>query len=669
MDLAPPPQGVTASRAPRGCPAWGAKPGNVWAYLDLGSAAAALRSVAAATANGAGDAMGALVAARAIAITTGGRDALDRAADMVRLVVGGALIAAGTSALAGTAGLVLAGFLEQSRYGVALATWWVGDAMGTVLLTPLLLAWSKGAQGCRFGRAELAALAAAALISATNENLALPLPALPLLTWAVFRFDRRVSFSMVAGVAALTVVLYAVVHPLGPPATAAYVNLQLVLAVVTVPMYVLRGALDEREQANRALQENERRFALVANAAPVLIWSGGIDGRRNWFNRRWLEFTGNSQEQEAGDGWARGIHPDDDARYQATVAEAKAARQCYRLEYPLRRHDGEYRWLLETGAPRLDGGDSVVGYIGSCVEITDHRRLEEQLRLSEERWKLALEGAGDAVWDWDYPSGQVFYSRRGRQMLGYAEDEVPSRVEEWRARIHPADRERTLARLQCHLDGRTAVFTDEHRLRCKDGTWKRILARGIVLTRDAAGRPLRVIGTHTDVTDHRREQEDLAHRERQVRKYESLCCMAGAVAHHFNTQFMAVLGNLHLARQALPGDGVAGGCIDNATTAARRAAEISSVMRTYLGQARTQYAPLELARWARDSMEVLRAAVPAAVSVETDLPDAGPVVKADAGQLHLSLTPRLWASSPDFTPARHTHPSCSPKRSSRTAGA
>jgi PAS domain S-box-containing protein len=135
----------------------------------------------------------------------------------------------------------------------------------------------------------------------------------------------------------------------------------------------------ERKLAEERLSETENRFQMMADAAPVLLWMSGTDGLCTYFNQSWLAFTGRSVEEEWGVGWAEGIHFEDFQRCMDTYMAAFNARQVFEMEYRLRRHDGEFRWILDRGTPRYGPGGTFAGYIGSCVDITDRKRLETQL--------------------------------------------------------------------------------------------------------------------------------------------------------------------------------------------------------------------------------------------------------------------------------------------------
>ena len=143
--------------------------------------------------------------------------------------------------------------------------------------------------------------------------------------------------------------------------------------------------ITERKRVEQALREGEERFRTLADATPVMVWGSDTDKRCNYCNKQWLDFTGRTIEQEMGDGWAEGVHPDDLERCLETYVTAFDARTPFTMEYRLRRHDGEYRWVLDNGVPRFDPDDTFSGYIGSCIDITDRKRAEEELRNADRR--------------------------------------------------------------------------------------------------------------------------------------------------------------------------------------------------------------------------------------------------------------------------------------------
>lgn len=266
--------------------------------------------------------------------------------------------------------------------------------------------------------------------------------------------------------------------------------------------------ITERIAAQQQLLESERRFRTVADAAPVLIWVADSDKRCVWFNKVWLNFTGRSLEQELGNGWAESVHPEDFQGCLNTYASHFDRREAFRMDYRMKRHDGEYRWIHDNGVPRFDESGNFLGYIGSCVDITDQKIALEQLQETEERWKLALEAAGDGVWDWNFVKGEITFSKRWYQIQGFEEGSIGPAIESWETLVHSHDLPLAQQKLQAHFDGITPNFTCEHRVRCKNGEYKWILGRGMVVARDLNGKPLRVIGTHSDITERKQTESE-----------------------------------------------------------------------------------------------------------------------------------------------------------------
>ncbi len=153
------------------------------------------------------------------------------------------------------------------------------------------------------------------------------------------------------------------------------------------------AVLREIEQARRraearkleaALGESEERFRILANHAPVLIWMSGTDGLCDWFNRPWIEFRGRTLEQELAEGWAEGVHPEDLAKSMHVYKSHFEARKKFHMEYRLQGADGRYRWFLDTGSPRVDASGAFAGFIGTCIDITEMKAAQGQLRLSHD---------------------------------------------------------------------------------------------------------------------------------------------------------------------------------------------------------------------------------------------------------------------------------------------
>lgn len=171
-----------------------------------------------------------------------------------------------------------------------------------------------------------------------------------------------------------------------------------------------------------------------------------------------------------------------------------------------RRNGNGHIWVREAAHAVRDENGHLLYYEGTVEDITESHKAQQELVRNEERWKLALESAGDGVWDWYVQTGEEFFSRRCKEIYGFAEDEIPNRADALDGRTHPDDIAQMQRDRRAHLDGLTAVYRNEHRILCKDGNWKWVLTRGMVISRDALGAPLRMVGTHTDISEQKQAQ-------------------------------------------------------------------------------------------------------------------------------------------------------------------
>ena len=135
----------------------------------------------------------------------------------------------------------------------------------------------------------------------------------------------------------------------------------------------------------------------LPDSFPFPVWRSGCDAKRDYFNRKWLDFTGRTLERELGNGWSAGIHPSDLHSVLRSYQDAVHVRALFETEYRLRRHDGEYRWVVDCGAPFEDAGGNFAGYIGGCYDITQRKQTEEGFIVWEEAQLLANLGS----WKWD----------------------------------------------------------------------------------------------------------------------------------------------------------------------------------------------------------------------------------------------------------------------------
>lgn len=200
-------------------------------------------------------------------------------------------------------------------------------------------------------------------------------------------------------------------------------------------------------------------------------------------------------------------HPEDRLRIFAELTTAIGLRQQFSTEFRLVLGDQAIKWVQVTNSEVARDAEGVLA-IGVAIDITARKRGEAALRERDELWKLALESSGDGVWDWYVQTGVEIFSRRILEMYGFAEGELANECEELDRRTHPDDVEQMRRDRQDHFDGLAPTYLNEHRIQCKDGSWKWVMSRGMVISRDADGKPLRMTGTHTDITA-RKQAESL----------------------------------------------------------------------------------------------------------------------------------------------------------------
>ena len=252
-----------------------------------------------------------------------------------------------------------------------------------------------------------------------------------------------------------------------------------------------------RARAESALRESELRFRTTANAAPVLIWMSGPDKRCTWFNQRWLDFVGRAIEQELGDGWCDNLHPADFDRVLDTYHAAFDARRSYEMEYRLQRDDGAWRWLLERGTPNFGPNGEFEGYIGTCIDITEHRETVEALRESRARFKTLTESLPQMIWTCTRDGYTDYLSRQWLDYTGRSEAQQLGKG--WLEQVHPDDRVKVEMQWALVV-GTGDTFDMSFRIRGVDGAYRWFKTRAVPL-RDPAGRILKWFGSNTDIEE------------------------------------------------------------------------------------------------------------------------------------------------------------------------
>ncbi len=408
--------------------------------------------------------------------------------------------------------------------------WRIGfftEALALLTLTPAVLswvntrpAWTLKSRAFYLEAATLllglSILGYVIFVAPTNSSLPVPLYSLlPFLLWSALRFGSMgVSTSMIV-VAFLSI--WGAVHGrgpfTGPDPLGNVMSLQLFLFFAATPFMVLAVLVEEQKQTERAFRESENRFRLVADTAPVLIWMSETDKLCSYFNKPWLDFTGRSIDQELGNGWAEGVHPDDLLQCMDTYTQAFDRHEGFRMEYRLRRHDGEYRWVLDIGVPRFNQDHSFVGYIGTAVDVTEHKQAEEALRQSESRFRLAAQAGKMFAYEWDAATDVIVRSEESTQILGIDVSALAT-GQQILAKVHGDDRERLLAAIGA-LSAEKPDLKISYRMVRPDNSviWVERISRAHF---DEQGKMLRIVGMVGDITERKRAEEALSSMSRRL---------------------------------------------------------------------------------------------------------------------------------------------------------
>ncbi len=265
----------------------------------------------------------------------------------------------------------------------------------------------------------------------------------------------------------------------------------------------------------KRLQERGERLAEAQRIAHIGHWDLDLVSHQlTWSDEvfRIFEFDPLTFEPSY-EGFLSRIHPDDRELVGKAYSESVSSRSGYDIVHRLLLPGERLKWVHERGRTVYGADQQPLRSIGTVQDVSEKHTAEAALRVSEQRWIMALDGAGHGVWDWNLKTNRVFYSARWWEMFGFAADEVADGLDEWKKRVHPDDLEASLAAVGAHFRGETPYYRHTHRMRHKDGGYRWILDRGMVWERNPDGSPLRVVGTHTDVT-HQKELEMELQRER-----------------------------------------------------------------------------------------------------------------------------------------------------------
>ncbi|MBI4625297.1 MAG: large conductance mechanosensitive channel protein MscL [Verrucomicrobia bacterium] len=447
-------------------------------------------------------------------------------------VIVAAVLSTTISATLGVTSLGLGGVMPWDQFAQNWRTWWFGDALGALVMAPVLLTWSRRAPVPARPFIVFEAIALALVLMAVSQfaftrGLGFRFLVFPPLIWAALRFGPRgATLGMFA---AAIIAVWHTVHDVSPFAGLAITErlhyVQIFAGVTSVTMLILAAVKREREGArDQILQHRDQlETQVLARTAELetsraelqdfldnasdLIQSVDVEGRYRFVNRAWCETLGYAPAEVAGLTMFDVIAPGQHAHCGAAFQRLLATREAQRIETEFRRKDGRSVIVEGHVNVRLKEGRPATTR-GVFRDITERRRAEEELRASRTRWQLAVTASRDGIWDWNMVTREVYASPHAKELIGFSDAELSNDFETWTQLVHPEDRPKVAGALKQHLRRATPIFECEHRMRAKDGSYRWILSRGASLF-DERGKPQRMLGAFIDITERRHTEEQM----------------------------------------------------------------------------------------------------------------------------------------------------------------
>jgi len=279
---------------------------------------------------------------------------------------------------------------------------------------------------------------------------------------------------------------------------------------------------------------------------------------------------------------------------------------------------------------------------GLMRDVTERTQAEDRLRKSEERLQSALDALDGGIWDWNVATGEVYFSARWAEMLGYEPDDIKPHLSTWEDALHPDDKPEVFRSLNDHFERRRPNYRSEHRMRTKSGAWIWVLDRGKVVRWGEDGRPLRMTGTEVDITERKRAEEERSALEAKLRlaqKMEAVGTLASGVAHGFSNLLTAIFGYTALAKTTLEQGHRAVRSLEMVEQAARQAQGVTNALLTFAHGAASEKTPLDLRRLVARQIRLIRGMLPNSVGIVESLDGQDPLwVLGNETELQQMLT-------------------------------
>jgi PAS domain S-box-containing protein len=402
--------------------------------------------------------------------------------------------------------------------------------------------------------------------------------------------------------------------------------------------------ISERKRAEMALRQSEERFALAVAGSNDGIVDWDIVNDRMYSSEQAMRIVGVESDVTVRSRaeWRDLVkyHPDDLQRMRDDLQNFLDGQSELRDgEYRVQLPSGEYRWIRHRNKCVRDSNGRPIRVAGSVSDVDAHKRAEEALRQSEERYQLVVAGSNEGMWDWDMRNETFFFSARAQELIGLDPGEPLRPCNEWWALFgyHPDDEKRVKDGLTAYLDGAGTYWDVEYRLRHHGtGDWHWYRERGVAL-RDEQGEPYRMAGSMEDITDRRNAEaarDRLEDQLRQAQKLEAIGTLAGGIAHDFNNVLAAILGYGEMAQKDAPEGTALRRHIDAAISAGMRAKSLVERILAFSRSGIGERVPVHVQSVVAEALDLIADSVPRGVRFERQLSAGDAAVLGDPTQIH-----------------------------------
>src|SRR6476661_1962441 len=572
-----------------------------------------------------GNALEALAGAWLVNRFAGGKEFCDRPQGVFKFA-----LAAGISTIIspafGVTSLALAGFANWTNYGAIWLTWWLGDATGDLVFTPLLLLWT-GASKPRWNKKEAAEVGTLLLLlvllssivfggwlEISSRNYPIAFICGPVVIWMAFRFTQRETATGIFILSAIAV--WGTLRGFGPfvgeTENQSLLALQSWTAVLAITAMALSAGMAERRRIEEALRESEANMSLAANAANLGLWVWNVPGgEERWVTEKWRQLFGFADSEPVTfDRFLEVVHPGDSERVKQVVQHILEHGGEYEIDYRITRPDGSIRWIASHGSVELDERGKPVLVRGVSRDVTKRKIAEEEVRESEERFRTVANAAPVMIWMSGTDKLCNFFNKGWLDFTGRTmEQELRNG---WAEGVHTDDLEHCLEIYGSSFDARQP-FTMEYRLRRNDGEYRWVLDSGIPRF-GSDGTFLGYIGSCFDITERRQSELDHQLQNMELARVGRVALMgelAASLAHEVNNPIGAMVTNANAGQRMIAGGNVEteelNDLLADIVADGHRAREVIEGIRNMVRKEKTTHALVRVDEIIRDLLRIVRA--------------------------------------------------------------